>query len=71
MLEICPDEIKEFSELKVFNKVEIENMRKQEIEISCIGKVELDSDEKAILRLPPKFAIRRNLEELNMKTSWD
>ena len=36
--------------------------------MSRIGKVELDSDEIAVLKLPPKFAIRRRLTETEMQT---
>ena len=36
--------------------------------ISKIGKVDLDDDEIAVWRLPPKFAIRRKLDVLDMRT---
>ena len=43
-------------------------MRKEEEEISAIGDVKLDEDEKALLKLPPKSATRRKLDRADMKT---
>ena len=52
----------EYKDIKVFSKKVIDEMRKEDVEISRIGKVDLDYDEMAILKLPPKFAIRRKLD---------
>ena len=62
MLETCPRELNEYIELKIFKKGEMENMIKEEVVISKIGKVDLDQDEIAILKLPPKFAVINKLD---------
>ena len=67
-LEICPQEIIEFADLSIFNKDKMRNLKKQNVEVAAIGEVELDDDEIALLSLPPKFAIRRRLDEIEMET---
>ena len=67
-LEICPTEIEEFREIIALSKKKTEEIEKDTPEVNTIGKVELDSDEMAVLRLPPKFAIRRRLDSLTMQT---
>ena len=67
-LETCPRELEEYRELKIFSKREMEKLEKEEVVISKIGKVELDKDELALLKLPPKFAVINKLDELDMKT---
>ena len=54
--------------LIIFNKEEFSKLKKEVTKISRIGNVKLDSDEVALLKLPPKFAIRRNLNEIEMQT---
>ena len=71
LLETCLREIIEFEKLKIFNKSEMEKMKKEEVTVNVIGKVELDSDEKALLKLPPKFAIRNKLDDLDMRTDME
>ena len=61
-LEKCPQEIKEFENLSIFKKVRIEAMVKQKVEVSSIGEVELDD----VLSLPPKFAVRKRLNSVEM-----
>ena len=68
ILEICPRELYEYRELKIFNKREMENMKKEEVTVSKIGNVKLDEDELALLRLPPKFAVINKLDDLDMRT---
>ena len=43
-------------------------MRKEIVEVSTIGEVNLDEDERALLKLPPKLATRRKLEFADMRT---
>ena len=61
MLQKCSTELEEYREFKVSNKIEMANMSEQDIEMSRIGKVELDENELAVLRLPSTFAVRRKL----------
>ena len=67
-LQECPQEIIDYKDIIVFNKSEFDKMKKENVEISRIGNVELDRDEIAILKLPPKFAIRRKVKETEMQT---
>ena len=67
----CPGEIIEFKDVIVFNKVEMEKMRKEVVEISTIGDVKLDEDERALLKLPPKFATRRKVDLVDMRTDLE
>ena len=71
ILETCPREINEFAKLKIFSKSEMDKLKKEEVIVNVIGKVELDSDEIAILKLPPKFAIRKKLDDLDMRTDME
>ena len=43
-------------------------MEKEKVVVKSISEVDLDEDEIALLSLPPKFAIRRRLNSIDMKT---
>ena len=64
----CPPEIKEFANLRIFSKKRFDELKKENVDVSRIGDVKLDSDEISILKLPPKFAIRKKLTETDMQT---
>ena len=66
-LENCPEEIQKYASLSIFSKEKYEKLKKEKIEISAIGEVDLDDDEKSLLKLPPKFAVRRRLDSLDME----
>jgi len=68
VLESCPQEMLEFSGLSIFSKEKIEAMRKEKVKVEAIGEVDLDKDEIALLSLPPKFAVRRNINEIDIQT---
>ena len=70
-LEECPKEIYEYKDIIVFNKLEMEKLSKEKVEISKIGEVDLDEDERALLKLPPKFAMRKNLSTVNMRADLE
>ena len=70
-LQTCPEEISVYKNIKVFNKEKIESMSKESVIVESIGSVKLDPDEKALLSLPPKFAVRRKLEAIDMKTDLE
>ena len=44
-LEECPIELEKFKQIKVFSKKEMMKLKKEEVKVSKIGEVELDSDE--------------------------
>ena len=46
----------------------MERISKEVVEVTRIGEVDLDEDERALLMLPPKFALRRKLNEVDMRT---
>ena len=71
MLIECPQEIIDYKDIKIFSKREMEEMRKGEVEVSKIGDVKLDDDEISVLKLPPKFAVYRKLDTLDMKTETE
>ena len=59
----CPAEIQEYADIMVFDKEKMLSLKKEPVEVAIIGDVELDRDERQLLCLPPKFAIRRLREE--------
>ena len=67
----CPKKIYQYKDITVFNKLEMENLKKETVEISKIGEVDLDEDERALLKLPPKFAMRKNLSTVNMRADLE
>ena len=58
-----PDEIIEMREVRAFNEEEFEKIEVKETEPCRIGNVELDRNEEEALRLHPKFAVRKKLDE--------
>ena len=70
-LETCPAEVIEYKNAIVFNKEIMNKMKKEEVKVETVGEVELDGDEIALLKLPPKFAIRKQLDSLDMMTDLE
>ena len=58
-----PDEMIEMKEPKVFNKEEFEKIEVRETKLCKIGKVEVDKNEEEVLKLHPKFAVGKKLDE--------
>ena len=58
-----PEELTYFKRCVVFDEKKFEEIKQLEQSDVCIGKVNLDGDEKAILRLNPNFAITKYLDE--------
>ena len=52
-----PEDLQEYTNLKIFNKEEYENIQPDSYEIKVIGEVELTEEEKSVLTLHPKFCI--------------
>ena len=67
----CPSEIEEFSEVSIFSKEKMMLLKKETVNVTVIGDVKLDSDERQLLCLPPKFAVRRRLKSIDMKTDLE
>ena len=45
----------------------MEKLCKENVEVKTIGQVELDKDEMELLKLPPKFAVRKRLDSKSME----
>jgi hypothetical protein len=55
---LVPEDVKDYSSAKVFDEQEYEKIEVETIEVGVIGQVELSEEEKAVLRLHPKFSVR-------------
>jgi hypothetical protein len=62
-----PEDMKEYSLAMVFDKGKYEAMKIDQIDVTVIGQVDLSEDEKALLRLHPKFSIRDDLTVENLE----
>ena len=73
-LDKIPEEMEGLEGLTIFSKEGFENIVTKEIEVVRYGDVEIDKDEEAALKLHPKMALPRKLEEgfmsLNMDLSY-
>ena len=59
--EEVPDDLIEFEDLKVFDKVEYEKIVAETYDIKVIGDLIITEDEKNAARLPPKFCVEEDL----------
>ena len=66
-MSICPEELSDYCGISIFKKEKMLALVKEKVEVSVIGEVKLDQDEKDLLCLPPKFAIRRRLKSIDMQ----
>ena len=62
-----PEELKEFLGCKVFDRAKLEEMKPADVNSLVIGDIELDDDEKKILKLNPKFAVMLRLDDEEME----
>ena len=67
MLELVPSGLEIYSKCKVFSREEMNKMEKEIVSHELIGKIEIDSDEKAVLDLNPKFAIMKRIKTIEME----
>ena len=65
--EECPEEIAQFRNLSIFDRRKMELKTKENIDVETIGEVRLDEDERELLKLPPKSAVRKRLKSLDME----
>ena len=70
-LDKVPPEMEEYGDLAVFNAEEFENIEIAKIEAVKYGEIEIDGEEEAALRLHPKMALPRRLEEGYMNLALD
>lgn len=56
-----PEELKEYGECTVFNSEEFAKIEKEKSDVIALGGLELDEEEKDVLRLNPKFAAMKKL----------
>ena len=56
-------EEKELEKTSAFVEEKFDKIEVEKAETCTVGRVELDEDEKAILRMHPKFALRKKLDE--------
>ena len=68
-LDDVPKDLLDYEDLRIFSEKMFKTIEKEEIEITCIGEVRLSKEEKEILRLQPKFALLKNLDEDDLE--WD
>ena len=59
--EVVPKEIEEYKDCKVFDKGKFEDIKPWETNAVTLNGLELDDDEKEIMKLNPKFAVMRRL----------
>ena len=55
---VAPADICEFANAKVYNSIDFDNIEVKEISVSLIGKVITKENEREVLKLHPKFAVR-------------
>ena len=66
-----PDEMENFRGMIVLNKERFEKLEVKEPEVVKYGDVELDDEEKAAMRLHPKMALPKRLQEGYMSLQQD
>ena len=59
----APQDIGEYSKAKVYEKTDFDGIKEEEISISMVGKVDLNENETALLKLHPKFAVREDVDD--------
>ena len=60
---VIPEELDEFRDISIYDDNKRLSLCKQIVEGVTIGGVSLDEDERAILRLNPKFAVLTRLDD--------
>ena len=66
-LENCPEIIEEYTNATIFNEKEFDRLVEEEVEIKVVGNVPITEEEKAVLKLNPKFAILERLKSETME----
>ena len=65
----CPDELVLYKDANIFNKEKFKDIKKEEVGIRVVGDITLTEEEKAVLKLNPKFAVmeRINSEDIEIE----
>ena len=58
-----PNELKEYEDCNVFDREKFEKIEKDKFDVVTLGGLELDEEEKEVLRLNPKFAALKKLDK--------
>jgi hypothetical protein len=66
-LDKIPEGLQEFSNLSIFDKNKFSEIQPIHYDVKTVGDISLDEDERAILRLHPKFSINQPLQEGNLE----
>ena len=69
--EMVPKGLEEYKDAKVFTREKFESIKEDEIERTKIGDVETSEAEDSVLKLQPKFAVLRKLENVEMETELE
>ena len=62
-----PEDLQEFEDLIVFDKIKYNEITPDSYDITVIGDIELTSEEKSALKLHPKFCVLENLTKTNLE----
>ena len=60
-LDGVPPGLEQFSCLSIFNKVKFANISAKDYNVIVLGDMNIDDDEKKVMRLPPKFGVLQPL----------
>ena len=70
-LDKVPREIEEYAEAKVFGKRKFDEIEEDKIEVSILGEISLTEPERKVMRLHPKFAILKRLDDEEMEFNME
>ena len=59
--------LEDFANLTIFDKNKFSKIKPTIYDAATVGSIKLDEDEKAVLRLNPKFSLNQNLPEGNLE----
>jgi hypothetical protein len=52
----------------VFKRSRFEEIQEDEMEVTVVGNVKISKEEASVLKLQPKFAVLRKLDNVEMET---
>ena len=62
-----PDDLQEFSDIAVFDKKKFDKLQETCYEVRVIGDIDLSSQEKAVLKLHPKFCVTEKVKPIQFE----
>jgi hypothetical protein len=66
-LDKIPPGLEEFASLSIFDKNKFSRIETESYDVTTVGDINLDDEEKAILRLHPKFSLNQDLQKGNLE----